>query len=185
IDRTLVLTYAAENSAEKAFCPLIKEGLSKIGIDVEIRPMIWTSQWELMKCGPEDVQDMFVLLWWPTFNDPYDTLYSLWSTEENPFWNFAYYKNSEFDDLIDEAYATPNPEKAKELYSEAQAIIVEDAPSVYLFDVETLVPMRSKKGNNNQAKYYNQPEHSKRILQKEVQKAPLLFKSIFGKKSHP
>jgi len=143
IDRTLMLTYATENAVEKAYCPLIKEGLSKIGIDVKISPMIWTSQWELVKSGPDDVQDMALLLWWPTFNDPYDTLYSLWHTEGTPFWNFSYYKNSEFDDLINEAYATPDPEKAKELYSEAQAIIVEDAPSVYLFDVESLVPMRS------------------------------------------
>lgn len=143
IDRTLVLTYAAENDAERAFCPLIKEGLSEIGIDVEIRPMIWTSQWEWVKSGPEGVQDMAVLLWWPTFNDPYDTLYSLWHIEASPFWNFSYYENSTFDDLVNEAYATPDPEASKALYAEAQAIIVEDAPSVYLFDVDALVPMRS------------------------------------------
>jgi peptide/nickel transport system substrate-binding protein len=105
--------------------------------------MIWTSQWELMKSGPEGAQDMGVLCWWPTINDAYDTLYSLWHTEEAPFFNFAYYKNSEFDDLIDEAYATPGTEKRKELYSEAQAIIVEDAPSAYLFDVTLAIPMRS------------------------------------------
>jgi len=143
IDRTLVLTYAAENELERAFCPLIKEGLSEIGIDVEIRPMIWTSQWELMKSGPEGAQDMGVLCWWPTINDAYDTLYSLWHTEEAPFFNFAYYKNSEFDDLIDEAYATPDTENRKRLYSEAQAIIIEDAPSAYLFDVTLVIPFRS------------------------------------------
>jgi peptide/nickel transport system substrate-binding protein len=138
IDQTLVFVYTAENTTEEAFAPLIKEGLAKIGIEVEIQPMMWTSQWELVKGGPEKAQDLGALLWWPTMNDPYDTLYSLWRTEEQPYWNFAYYKNAEYDRLIDEAYATTgvDPEKAQELYSKAQQILIEDAPSVFLFDVE-------------------------------------------------
>jgi len=143
IDRKLILTYAAENETERAFSPLIKEGLSKIGIEVEVRPMTWTAQWELVKGDPLKAQDLGVLLWWPTFNDPYDTLYSLWHSEEKPYWNFTYCKYAEFDRLIDEAYSTPDPKKAEELYSAAQKILIEDAPSAFLFDVERAVPKRA------------------------------------------
>jgi len=145
IDGKLILTYAAENIAEKKFCPLIKEGLAKIGIEVEIRPMIWTSQWEWVKGDPQKAQDLAALLWWPTFNDPYDTLYSLWHAEEEPYWNFAYYKNPKFDQLIKEAYETSgsDPERAKGLYSTAQQILIMDAPSVFLFDVERGVYKRA------------------------------------------
>ncbi|TET12492.1 ABC transporter substrate-binding protein, partial [Candidatus Aerophobetes bacterium] len=145
IDGKLILTYAAENIAEKKFCPLIKEGLGKIGIEVEIRPMIWTSQWEWVKGDPQKAQDLAALLWWPTFNDPYDTLYSLWHAEEEPYWNFAYYKNPKFDQLIKEAYETSgsDPERAKGLYSTAQQILIMDAPSVFLFDVERGVYKRA------------------------------------------
>jgi peptide/nickel transport system substrate-binding protein len=144
IKEKIVYTYAAENQVEKAFSPLVKEALAKIGLDVEIRPMIWNAQWDLMKGGPEKAQHMAALLWWPTFSDPYDTLYSLWHSEEKPFFNFAYYKNPAYDKLIDEAYTTPDAAAAEALYFQAQKILVEEAPSVYLFDVELPVFMRNE-----------------------------------------
>ena len=44
VKEKLIYTYAAENQVEKAFSPLVKEALAKIGLDVEIRPMIWNAQ---------------------------------------------------------------------------------------------------------------------------------------------
>lgn len=143
IGRTLVFTYAAENAAHQAYAPLIKENLEKIGIPVEIRPILWNAQWEMMKGDPAKAQDLGALLWWPTFNDPYETLASLWRTEKNPFFNFSYYSNKEFDTIIDEAYATPDETKALTLYKKAQEILMRDAPSVYLFDLTAAVPMRA------------------------------------------
>jgi len=101
----VVFTYASENAVEKAFAPLVKEELGKIGIQVEIRPMNWTAQWDLMKGGPEN-------------------------------WNFAYYKNPEFDKTILAAYSTPDGKKAQELYSKAQKMLIDDAPSIFLVDVQ-------------------------------------------------
>jgi peptide/nickel transport system substrate-binding protein len=144
IKEKIVYTYAAENQVEKAFSPLVQEALAKIGLDVEIRPMIWNAQWDLMKGGAEKAQHMAALLWWPTFSDPYDTLYSLWHSEEKPFFNFAYYKNPAYDELIDKAYITPDAAAARALYAQAQKILVEEAPSVYLFDVELPVFMRNE-----------------------------------------
>lgn len=135
----VVFTYASENGVEKAFAPLVKEELGKIGIDVDIRPMIWTAQWDLMKGGPAKAQDMAALLWWPTFSDPYETLYSLWHVEKKPYWNFSYYKNPEFDKTILAAYSTPDGKKAQALYSKAQKMLIEDAPSVFLADVQRAV----------------------------------------------
>ncbi|MBW2056607.1 MAG: ABC transporter substrate-binding protein [Deltaproteobacteria bacterium] len=140
----LMFTYASENPAEKAFAPLVKEALGRIGIEVDIRPMIWTAQWELMKGGPEKAHHMAAVMWWPTFSDPYETLYSLWHVEEKPYWNFSYYKNPEFDRTILEAYSTPNPKQAKALYSKAQEMLIEDAPSIFLFDIERGVFKRAE-----------------------------------------
>jgi peptide/nickel transport system substrate-binding protein len=144
IKEKIIFTYASENLVEKAFAPLLKEGLAKIGIDVEIRAMIWTAQWDLMKGGPEKAHHMAALLWWPSFSDPYETLYSLWHDEKKPYWNFAYYKNTEFDKTILAAYSTPDGTKAKALYSKAQKMLVEDAPSIFLFDVERPVFKRKE-----------------------------------------
>jgi peptide/nickel transport system substrate-binding protein len=136
IKADVMFTYAHENDVEKAIAPLLKENLAKIGISVDIRPMIWNAQWELMKGGSAKAQDMAALLWWPTFSDPYETLYSLWHTEEKPDWNFSYYKNPEFDKTILAAYSTPDQSKAMALYVKAQKMLIEDAPSIFLFDVE-------------------------------------------------
>ncbi len=136
IQDKVIFTYAAENAVEKAIAPLLREELAKIGIEVQIRPMIWSAQWDLMKAGPEKAQHMAALLWWPTFSDPYETLYSLWHTEKKPAWNFSYYSNPEFDRLIQQAYSTPDGQKAQALYSKAQQILIEDAPSIFLFDVQ-------------------------------------------------
>lgn len=142
LKRPLVFTFAAENAAHRAYAPLVKENLAKIGIEVEVRPIMWTAQWEMMQGDPEKAQDLGALLWWPTFNDAYETLASLWRTEKTPFFNFAYYTNPEFDALIDKAYTTPDAAEALKLYRQAQEVLVREAPSVYLFDLTTAVPMR-------------------------------------------
>ena len=144
IKEKLIYTYASENAVEKAFAPLLKEGLAKIGLDIEIRPMIWTAQWDLMKGGAEKAQHMAALLWWPSFSDPYETLYSLWHVEKKPYWNFAYYKNPEYDKIILEAYSTPDSAKAQMLYTKAQKILIDDAPSIFLFDVQRPVFKRKE-----------------------------------------
>jgi peptide/nickel transport system substrate-binding protein len=142
IKRPLVFTYAAENAAHAAYAPLVKESLAKIGIDVDVRPIMWNSQWEMMKGDPAKAQDLGALLWWPTLNDAFETLSSLWHSEAAPFFNFAYYKNAEFDALVDKAYVASSSADTVKMYQQAQEILLRDAPSVYLFDVVNAVPMR-------------------------------------------
>lgn len=144
LDRTLLFTYTAENDVEARFAPLVKESLAQIGIDVEIRPMLWTAQWQYAKGDPTQAQDLFALLWWPTFNDAYETLYSLWHCEDPPFFNLSYYCNPDFDATINQAYTASglDPRQAEQLYKQAQEMLIEDAPSVFLFDVDIAVPKR-------------------------------------------
>ena len=143
IERELVFTYAAENATHAAYAPLLAESLQKIGISLDIRPMMWNAQWGMMKGEPDSTQDLGALLWWPTINDPFETLSSLWRTEEVPFFNFSYYSNEEFDELITTAYAEPDDGRAVSMYERAQKILVEDAPALYLIDLTTAVPMRA------------------------------------------
>lgn len=144
VDKTVLFTYASENAVEKAIAPLLKEALAAIGIPMEIRPTIWSAQWDLVKSGPKGAQDIAALLWWPTFSDPFETLYSLWHIEEKPDWNFSYYRNPDFDKTIKAAYSKTDPSEARRLYSKAQQMLIEDAPSVFLFDVEQPVFKRKE-----------------------------------------
>jgi len=141
----LVLTYTSENPAEERFAPLIKEALEEIGIGVEVRPLLWNQQWALAKQDPEEAQDIFCLLWWPTYADGYDNLHSMFTTEEKPLWNLAYWYNERFDELLDRAYrlSGPDRETSKELYLEAQTLLIEEAPAIFFYDVQEIVPMRA------------------------------------------
>jgi peptide/nickel transport system substrate-binding protein len=140
---SLVLTHAAENLSEERFAPVIKDALADIGIDLEIRPMLWAQQWELAKGDPAEAQDMFLLLWWPTISDGYDNLTSMFQCEESPFFSLAYYCNEEYDALTSEALALTgtDPETAQEKYIEAMNILVDDSPSLFLYDTRTFRPV--------------------------------------------
>lgn len=143
----LTLTYAAENVQEKRFAPLIQNEFKKLGVDVDVQGIVWTSQWAKAKGDPKKAQDIFLLLWWPTYSDPYETLYSLLHDEgEKPVWNLAYYKNPAYDALIRKAYETTgsDPESALEMYVRAQNMIQKDCPVAWLVDVEGNWPMNRK-----------------------------------------
>ncbi|GII97356.1 glutathione ABC transporter substrate-binding protein [Sinosporangium siamense] len=134
----LKLTYAAENQAQKRFAPLIKDSFSKIGVDVEISPLLWNQQWELGKGDPAKAQDIFLVLYWPTYSDAgADNLFSLFHSSEEPFFNLSYWKNKEFDGLLAKAgtFTATDPDKAKAIYTDAMKLLVDQAPGVFLYDV--------------------------------------------------
>jgi peptide/nickel transport system substrate-binding protein len=139
----LVLTHAAENLNEERFAPVIKDALAELGIEVEIRPMLWAQQWELAKGDPAEAQDMFLLLWWPTISDGYDNLSSMFKCEEKPFFSLAYYCNQEYDSLVNGALdlTATDPKKAQEMYTQAMNMLAEDSPSLFLYDTKVFRPV--------------------------------------------
>ena len=140
---SLVLTHAAENLSEERFAPIIRDALADLGIEVEIRPMLWSQQWELAKGDPAEAQDIFLLLWWPTISDGYDNLSSMFHCEDEPFFNLCYYCNPEYDELIDTALelTATDPETAQQMYIEAMNILVEDSPALFLYDTRVFRPV--------------------------------------------
>jgi peptide/nickel transport system substrate-binding protein len=135
----LRLTYAAENSTEERFAPLIKDAFAELGVNVEIEPILFNQQWEEAKTDPENAQDMFLLLYWPTYSDAgTDNLWSMFHSSEAPFFNLSYWNNEEFDTLIDDAavITVTDPETAQQMYNDAQNLMVEEAPAVFFFDTK-------------------------------------------------
>ena len=134
----LTLTYAAENTIEESFAPVIKDALEDIGIEVTIEPLLWSQQWELSKSDPANAQDIFLLLYWPTYSDAgSDNLWMMFHSGEPPFFNLSYYNNAEFDAIVDEAVGVSGTdlESAQELYTDAMTMLVDDAPGLFFMDV--------------------------------------------------
>jgi len=148
-NRTLVITYTAGNTEWETFAEIYKNELANLNITLELSPLTISAKYELARGDPTKAQDFTLLYWWPTYITPYDYLYSMFHSEEKPIFNLAYYKNPEFDKLIDEAfkYEDRDPQKALELYREAQEILVEDAPAIFLYETKTaIVKRKSLKG---------------------------------------
>jgi peptide/nickel transport system substrate-binding protein len=134
----LLLTYTAGNEAEKSAAELYKSELAKLNIDLEIRGMPWDSQWELAKGAPENRQDILMMYWWPDMPSPYSMLYSTFHSEDEPLFNLAYYKNPQFDQLIDTANEITSTDfaKAEQMFIEAQRILLDEAVSLFIYDRE-------------------------------------------------
>jgi ABC-type transport system substrate-binding protein len=144
---SLNLTYAAENQNEARFAPLIQEAYAKLGVDVTITPIAFNQQWEQAKGDAAGRQDMFLLLYWPTYSDAgSDNLWSMFHSSEAPFFNLSYWKNTQFDTLVDDAIGltATQRDQAQAKYTEAMQLLVDQAPGLFFYDTRfvTAIPKR-------------------------------------------
>ncbi|MEP7133384.1 MAG: ABC transporter substrate-binding protein [Chloroflexota bacterium] len=149
----LTLTYASENSTEEAFAPLIKDSFAQVGVDVTIQPMQFSEQWALAKADPAKAQDMFLLLYWPTYSDAGgDNMYSMfYGAKDAPHlnvtkFNLSYWYNADYNALYDTANALSGTDLAASLakYTEAQNLMVDQAPAAFLFDTKVAIVTPNK-----------------------------------------
>lgn len=146
----LSLTYAAENQSEKRFAPLIKDAFAKIGVTVDVEAILFNQQWEKAKADPAKAQDIFLLLYWPTYSDAgSDNLWSLFHSSKKPFFNLSYWKDAQFDQLVDDAgkLTATDQAKAQAMYGDAMTRLHAEAPGFFLYDVKSpLVAPATVKG---------------------------------------
>ena len=143
---SLELTYTAENQNETRFAPLIKDAYAKIGVDVTLTPMQFGQQWERAKGDAAARQDMFLVLYWPTYSDAgSDNLWSLFHSSADPFFNLSYWVDAEYDTLIDDAGALTATDRdaAQAKYVEAMKRLVDQAPGLFFYDTKFVMPLKS------------------------------------------
>jgi len=142
---TVLLTYLTGDSREQGTAEMLKSSLKDLGIEVDIRAMTWNEQWSLAQGDAMKAQDIFVMYWWPTILTPYDFLLNLFHSETTPVFNLGYYYHPEFDQLIDQAYAIEGTDKtqAYTLYWKAEKMVVDDAASLFLWDLTDIHIVRS------------------------------------------
>jgi len=136
------ITYAAENPIEAAFAPLLQDAYGELGVNVTLTPMPFNQQWDRSKGDPDGRQDMFLVLYWPTYSDAgSDNLASLFKSSEEPFFNLSYWVNEEFDGLISEGTALTGTDRdaAQAKYTEAMNLLVEESPGVFFLDTMSVV----------------------------------------------
>lgn len=146
----LLYTYMSGDELERKIGELYKVELQKLNIELEIRGMTWDSQWELSRhVNPNERQDLFIMYHYPDYSSPYGWFKLYFRSEEEIVFNLSYYKNKDFDELIDLAEATAGSDinKAESMFIDAQKMLIEDNTSIFVSDlVEAWVVNKSLKG---------------------------------------
>jgi peptide/nickel transport system substrate-binding protein len=114
---------------------VIQSYLAEVGVVAKLVTMDWPSYIaSLLKPVEESPYDLAFLGWGP-LADAHHTLYSMFHSSQHPpvSFNVAFYKNPEVDKLLEEALSEFDIDRRKELYRQAQEIIWEDAPWIFLY----------------------------------------------------
>ncbi len=143
---SIKLTYASENSAEALFAPLIKDSFAQLGVDVSIEPILFSQQWAQAKGDPANAQDMFLLLYWPTYSDAgSDNLWSMFYGDPKATgnlnvtaFNLSYWYDKDYNDTLDKAIGetVTDPSASQQDYITAMNRLVDQAPGVFFFDTK-------------------------------------------------
>jgi peptide/nickel transport system substrate-binding protein len=116
---------------------IVQAQLKEINIDIEIQVLEWGAYLEKLGKGEHD---MFILGWNTTTGDPDTGLFAPFnSANKGTGGNRAFYNNPRVDELLAEGRKTFEPEKREKIYYEAQQIIRDEAPWLFLNNKETIV----------------------------------------------
>ncbi|MBI4689405.1 MAG: peptide-binding protein [Nitrospirae bacterium] len=122
---------------------IIQWRLAKIGIEVEIRTLEWST---FINEFIDKRRFEAVILGWGISPDPdqYDIWHSSKTREKEH--NFITYKNSEVDELVEIGRRTFDIEERKKAYFRMQEILAEDVPYIFLYvpDATPIVHARFK-----------------------------------------
>lgn len=140
---TIPYTYETGYFWKRPLGELFQANMADLGITVDIQELS-PSAWADLLSNPETANHAFGLVWWPSLKTPYDYLFSLFATaaQGTAGYNWGYYSNPELDTLLDEGVVEPDEAKRLEIYNKAQAILVEDAPALYIYEKNYRLPMR-------------------------------------------
>ena len=105
--------------------------LRKAGLEVEIVQLEWTAFKQAITDGDAD---MFLLSWHADYPDAENFLFPVFhSSNWGAAGNRAFYRNPEFDSLIELAQRESDPAKRESLYRRAESLVIDDAPWVFLW----------------------------------------------------
>ncbi len=136
----LTLIYSERRATWEQIATIMQANFAEIGVKLNLELMANPTLRDRVDKG--DFQ-LCLGAWSPDFADPYMFM-NFWF-DSNLFGlpgNRSFYKNDKVDELVRKAAQLSDVAERTTLYNEAQDIIMEDAPYIFLYQVQTIVPMR-------------------------------------------
>lgn len=117
----------------------LQSNLNDAGIKVNLKKVAYATQREMIDKGQFD---LCLGVWSPDFADPFMFM-NYWFDSKNfgLSGNRAFYKNDKVDELVRKAAASNNKQEREQLYGEAQKIVIDDAPYLYLYQKDFVLPI--------------------------------------------
>lgn len=128
--KNLKFTYSASAANKTRIEWLQQQWKTNLGIDVAPDPVDATTYTSLVK-KPETVPLMFRLGWCADYPDQQDWLTLVFHSSSTV--TRVGYKNAEYDKLVRQADADPNPESRDKTYLQASKILSNDAPASWWY----------------------------------------------------
>ncbi len=108
---------------------VIQANLAAVGVRAKIQTMEWGAYLKKYLDGP----DMAEMSWNPSIGDPDHMMYMLLSSDRfPPAFNAGFYQNPRVDELLRKGRTTIEEKERIPLYREAQRLVVEDAPWIFV-----------------------------------------------------
>lgn len=135
--------YVGDNSQERIrVSQIVAEALAEIGITVEVTQMEWGAFLDAAAVGEPD---LFLLGWTTVTTDADYGLYPLFhSNSHGEAGNRTFYSNERVDELLDLGRFTSDQDERLEYYREAQEIIREEVPWVFLQTRENVTGINNR-----------------------------------------
>jgi len=120
---------------------VIQANLAQVGVRAKIQTMEWGAYLKKYLDGP----DMAEMSWNPSIGDPDHMMYMLLSSDRfPPAFNAGYYQNPRVDELLRKGRTTIDDKERIPLYREAQKIVTDDAPWIFVDHGKQVIVYRKR-----------------------------------------
>jgi peptide/nickel transport system substrate-binding protein len=120
---------------------VIQANLATVGVKAKIQTLEWGAYLKKYLEAP----DMAEMSWNPSIGDPDHMMYMLLSSDRfPPAFNAGFYQNDKVDDLLRKGRTTVDEKARVPLYREAQKVIVEDAPWIFVDHGKQVIVYRKR-----------------------------------------
>ena len=139
--KELTLLYSDNQGFNEAQALMLQNNIKQLGIDLKLEKVAWATFRERVDKGDFDIA---MGTWSPDYADP-QFFMSYWF--DSGYWGLAgnrsFYKNDKVDAILREAEALTDQNARIGLYKEAQKLVLDDSPYLFLFQTNVLTPMRA------------------------------------------
>lgn len=136
----LTLIYSERRPTWEQIATILQSNFADIGVTLKLELMANPTLRDKIDRGDFE---LCLGAWSPDYADP-SMFMNFWFDSRN--WglpgNRSFYKNEEVDGLIRKALAMSDQKERTDLYNKAQDIIMGEAPYIFLYQTQTMVPMR-------------------------------------------